>query len=95
MRAEVRFVIGDDGPPWGRNGVQAFVVVLVERYFDGTQVVFELLHRTRPDNGAGDTWLVFAPGQGDLPRGAVLLGRYGLDRFLTDWDALFEEVMSA
>src|SRR5918997_3978179 len=81
VRAEVRFVVGDDGPSRKRNCVEALVVVLVKRNLDGAQVVFELLHRARPYYGTRNAWLVFAPGQGDLSWGAALLTCYGLYRF--------------
>ena len=94
MRAEVRFVVRDLGPP-GRGGVvKAVVVVLVQGNLDGAEVVFQLLPRARPDDGARDARFAFAPGQGDLPRIAALLVRYRLHRFEDD-EGFVGEVVAA
>ncbi len=73
MGTEVRLVIRHDGAARCRHRVDPRAVLVRDRDRGSAEIVFQLLHRPRPDDRARDPGLLLTPGQGQLAWRAVLL----------------------
>src|SRR5918997_2539660 len=76
--SEVGLIVGHRGSTGRSDLVQPPVFLLGEHDAKSPQVVLELLHRSRSDDGARDAWLVLAPAERYLPRCTTFLFGYGL-----------------
>ena len=90
MRAPVRLVVGRDGAAGRDDRVDAFAVLFGNDDIARAEVVFELLERARPDDGARDARLLLAPGEGELGERAALIGGDGFEPLDDVVDALGE-----
>ena len=72
MRPEEGVIVWHARAARRTQGVDAFTVLVGERHVDAAEIVLELRHRARADDGAGDPGLVHTPRQSELAEVAAL-----------------------
>src|SRR5215207_11611250 len=92
VQTEVGFVVGYGGSPRRRHLVEPLAILFGDLDSCRAQVVLQLLHSTRPDDGAGYARLLLAPGERNLPRRAPLLRGDSFDH-LQDGEGFLCEVV--
>src|SRR5215211_4814872 len=80
VRAEVGFVVGYGSSPRRRHLIEPLKILFGDLDVHCPQVVLQLLHSARTDDGAGYARLLLAPRERNLPRRAPLLRGNRFDR---------------